>query len=66
MTKNEIKMLTEKEELLLSRHFDGECGFISRFQAQRLLIRNDQAKLFLMGSLLSALNAALYLQKLRS
>lgn len=55
MTKDEIKMLTEKEELLLSRHFDGECGFISRFQAQRLLIRNDQAKLFFNG--LSAVGA---------
>lgn len=49
MTKDEMKRLTEKEELLLSRHYDGECGFISRFQVQRLLTRNYQAKLFFNG-----------------
>jgi hypothetical protein len=39
--------LSDKQQLLLSRYFDGECGVISRFFAQRLLSRNPNAAAFL-------------------
>jgi hypothetical protein len=39
--------LTDKQQLLLSRYFDGECGFISRIAAKRLIASNRSALLFL-------------------
>ncbi len=39
--------LAEQEELLLTAYFDGECGFLSKLRAHRLLRRNAQAQTFL-------------------
>lgn len=39
--------LSEKQELLLSRFYDGECSCISAFFARRLLIKNTSAQFFL-------------------
>jgi len=39
--------LSDKQEILLSQYFDGECGPIRRFLAQRLLSRNPDAARFL-------------------
>lgn len=39
--------LTDKQQLLLSRYFDGECGFIARVAAKRLIASNPSALLFL-------------------
>lgn len=42
---NELR-LSERQQLLLSRYFDGECGCIDRFLAKRLLTRNEEAYVF--------------------
>ncbi len=39
--------LSDKQQLLLSRYFDGECGLISRTLAKRLLTANPAALQFL-------------------
>lgn len=39
--------LSEKEQLLLSRFFDGDCGFIGSWRAQKLLARNPLANQFI-------------------
>jgi hypothetical protein len=39
--------LTERQELLLCRYFDGECGYFSTFAAQFLLRRRHEAREFL-------------------
>lgn len=50
MTKRDRLELTEREELLLSRYFDGECGFFSRRSAEKLASSSPLARDFL-GSL---------------
>jgi len=40
-------MLTEREEILLSQYFDGECGFFARRRAERLIASNPHAKSFI-------------------
>lgn len=40
-------MLSESEEALLSQYFDGECSFITRRRAQRLINSNPLAQVFL-------------------
>lgn len=47
MTSRNNTILSEKEELLLSRYYDGECGAFSSFFAKRLLQRNKAARDFL-------------------
>mgnify|MGYP006275208593 CR=1 FL=1 len=39
--------LTEREELLLSQYFDGECGFMARRSAEKLISSNPLARDFL-------------------
>lgn len=39
--------LSDKQQLLLSRYFDGECGVISRILAKRLISSNPSALQFL-------------------
>lgn len=56
MTKRDGQELTEREELLLSRYFDGECGFFARRSAEKLVSSNPFARDFL-GSLDKAGNA---------
>jgi hypothetical protein len=46
MTPRKDTILSEKEELLLSRYFDGECGLFSSFLAKRLLRDNTSARDF--------------------
>jgi hypothetical protein len=47
MTSRKDTILSEKEEALLSRYFDGECGIFSAFLAKRLLRDNTVAQDFL-------------------
>jgi len=54
MSPKQVKGLTEKQELLLSRYFDGECSYIGRYAAQSLLRRREDAREFL--SQLSAIS----------
>lgn len=44
--------LTEKQEVLIEKYVDGECGILSKFKARRLLANNRSARQFL-DSLLS-------------
>ncbi|MFO0416439.1 MAG: hypothetical protein ACK5Y6_04050 [Pseudomonadota bacterium] len=37
------KQLTERQQLLLSRYYDGECGVLARFKAKRLTQNNPTA-----------------------
>lgn len=39
--------LTREDELLLSRHYDGECGFVERWKVKRLLARTPAAEQYL-------------------
>ncbi len=43
----ELPNLSDKEELLLSRYYDGECGYLSTFLANRLIRNNKAAQEFL-------------------
>lgn len=47
MSKSDAQMLTESEEILLSRYFDGECGFWARRRAERLVHSSSAAQEFL-------------------
>lgn len=47
MTSQKDTMLSEKDELLLSRYHDGECGVFFAFLAKRLLRDNTAAQDFL-------------------
>lgn len=47
MTPRKDTILSEKEEILLSRYFDGECGLLSSFLAKRLLRDNASAQRFI-------------------
>ncbi len=47
MARRDTQALTEREELLLSRYFDGECGFLDRRRAERLLKASSPARSFL-------------------
>lgn len=46
MRESGSKELSEQQELLLSSYVDNECSFLSRLRAERLIKRNDTAKLF--------------------
>jgi hypothetical protein len=46
MRESGSKELSEQQELLLSSYLDNECSFISRLRAERLIKRNETAKLF--------------------
>lgn len=43
MSRLNRKILTERQELLLCRYFDGECGICGRYAAKYLLARNRGA-----------------------
>ena len=43
---NGMAQLSEREEQLLSKYFDGECGWLGRFRAKQLLGRNSAARSF--------------------
>jgi len=47
MSKSDSQMLTESEEILLSRYFDGECGFWARRRAERLVHSSVAAQEFI-------------------
>lgn len=46
MRESGSKELSEQQELLLSTYVDNECSFLSRLRAERLIKRNETAKLF--------------------
>ena len=46
MRESGSKELSEQQELLLSSYVDNECSFLSRMRAERLIKRNETAKLF--------------------
>ncbi|NLF24950.1 MAG: hypothetical protein GX589_04740 [Deltaproteobacteria bacterium] len=46
LTKTLTKTLTERQEKLLSKYLDGECGALGRLQARRLMIRSAAAQAF--------------------
>jgi hypothetical protein len=47
MSRHNKNTLSERQELLLSQYFDGECGCVSRYRAQSLLRRSQEARAFL-------------------
>jgi hypothetical protein len=47
MSRQNKKILTERQELLLCRYFDGECGVCGRYAAKSLLAKNEDAREFL-------------------
>lgn len=47
MSTDSDRDLSDKQQLLLSRYFDGECGVISRIVAKRLISSNPAALQFL-------------------
>jgi hypothetical protein len=46
MRESGSKELSEQQELLLSSYVDDECSFLARMRAERLIKRNENAKLF--------------------
>jgi hypothetical protein len=46
MSRLNKKTLTERQELLLCRYFDGECGVCGRYAAKSLLAKNSDAREF--------------------
>jgi hypothetical protein len=46
MSRLNTKTLTERQELLLCRYFDGECGICGRYAAKSLLAKNSDAREF--------------------
>jgi hypothetical protein len=46
MRESGSKHLSEQQELLLSSYVDDECSLLSRLRAERLIKRNESAKLF--------------------
>lgn len=46
MSRLNKKTLTERQELLLCRYFDGECGLCGRYVAKSLLAKNPDAREF--------------------
>ncbi len=46
MSQLNTRTLTERQELLLCRYFDGECGVLGRYTAKRLLESNQAARGF--------------------